>query len=96
MPRMGGGCHGRIEPWTTGQEEGIGSVGVGYMESAMIIVRCVTVIVVMMAGYRMEELFITRNIFQSELCTLEILALLWITRREGSVLACYTVREILG
>ena len=81
---MGGGCHGRVLPWTTGQEECLGSVGVEYMESVMTLARCVTVIVVMMAGYRMEEIFITRRIFQSGLCTLEILALLWITRREGS------------
>ena len=54
------------------------------MESVMTLARCVTVIVVMMAGYRMEEIFITRRIFLSGLCTLEILALLWITRRGGS------------
>ena len=64
------------------------------MESVMTLARCVTVIVVMMAGYRMEEIFITRRIFLSGLCTLEILALLWITRRGGSGYDCFTVWEI--
>ena len=71
-------------------------MGVEYRESVMTLARCVTVIVVMMAGYRMEEIFITRSSFQSGLCTLEILALLWITRREGSGWDYFTALEIIG
>ena len=51
----------------------------------MILTRCVTVIVVMRDGCRMEGTSPTGTSFQSELFTLEIPALLLTPKREGSV-----------
>ena len=59
----------------------------------MILTRCVTVIVVMRDGCRMEGTSPTRTSFQSELFTLEIPALPLIPRRGGSVLDSSNVLE---
>ena len=59
----------------------------------MILTRCVTEIVFMRDGCRMEGTSPTRTSFQSELFTLEIQALLLIQRRGGSVLDSLNVPE---